>query len=349
MEQFFEMESPMELIIQNGAVLETIAHFPEIQIWADAWLSNQSSFQFETSGTSGSPKQLIFSREQLLASSKRTCDFFDLKKGAKVLHRLPMKFVAGKMNIVRALAEEHSVWAEKPSMQFESHWNPNNLKWDWWTTTPSMMAAFLEAKLDVNVFQKVLLGGGKVNPQLISGLKEFKGFCYESYGATETLTHIAVRSIRPEQSSFRLLSGVRIKELDDGIEINDDWTGIQARLNDVIHFVGEDEFEILGRWDDVINSGGVKIHPLMIEDILSHWTSLPFYITQSSDNKWGSVVTLVVLESDVFHWKSMDFKKFFEQQPNWRPRKVIGVKKIDRNENGKIIRRHSPEGLVDSL
>jgi O-succinylbenzoic acid--CoA ligase len=339
----------MELIIQEGRVLDAIEQFPDIKLWVDDWLSNKSTFQFETSGTSGSRKQLIFSRKQLLASAERTCAFFQLKKGAKVLHRLPMQFVAGKMNIIRALIAGHSVWAERPTMHFDSTWNPEHIHWDWWTTTPSMMTAFLEAKLNVNVFKQILLGGGKVQPQLIDELNKFGGNCYESYGATETLTHIAVRIISPIPSLFRMLDGVSITPTNDGVEINDQVTNIQVVLNDAIAFVTENEFEVLGRMDDVINSGGVKIHPLMVEELISKWTSMPFYVTQSSDVKWGSVVTVVVHESDSAQWKSLDMKTIFQNHANWKPKKMISVQKIERNENGKIIRKRNPDGLVNSL
>jgi O-succinylbenzoic acid--CoA ligase len=193
------------------------------------------------------------------------------------------------------------------------------------------------------------LGGGKVQPQLMEKLNNYRGNCYESYGATETLTHIAVRIISPNPSLFRLLDGVSITPTNDGIEINDQVTNIQVVLNDAIEFVTENEFEVLGRMDDVINSGGVKIHPLMVEELISKWTSMPFYVTQSSDVKWGSVVTLVVHESDSTQWKSLDMKAIFENHANWKPRIMIGVQKIERNENGKIIRKRNPDGLVNSL
>jgi hypothetical protein len=39
----------------------------------------------------------------------------------------------------------------------------------------------------------------------------------------------------------------------------------------------------------------------------------------------------------------------FENHPNWKPKRMIGVQKMDRNENGKIIRKINPDGLVNSL
>ncbi len=194
-----------------------------------------------------------------------------------------------------------------------------------------------------------IVGRRKVLPQLIEDMTFFKGNCYESYGATETLTHIAVRSITPNPTYFRLLPGVNVTEKNEGIVIHDDVTNIQTSLKDAIHFMNEKDFEVLGRLDDVINSGGVKIHPLLVEELLSRCTSLPFYITQSPDDLWGNAVTLVVIESDMMHWKSLNLKMIFEDHPNWKPKRMIGVQKMDRNENGKIIRKINPDGLVNSL
>ncbi len=349
MEQTYELESTMELIIQDGRVLDAVAHYPDIKLWIDHWLSDKTKFAFETSGTSGTPKQLIFSREQLVASALRTCDFFHLQKGTRVLHRLPMRYVAGKMNIIRAMVAGHSVWTEKPSMNFEKPWNTDNIHFDWWPTTPAMMSAFMEAKLDVNIFHAILLGGGKVFPYLINQLTDFKGHCYESYGATETLTHIAIRSITPFPTAFRFMPGVTIVNNENGIEILDEVTGVETILNDATRLIDKDHFEVLGRLDDVINSGGVKIHPMLVEEVLASWADLPYYITQSPDEKWGNAVTLVVDASDLDFWKNLNLKLIFENHPNWRPKKIIVVQKIDRNENGKVIRKYNPEGLVDSL
>lgn len=339
----------MELIIKEGQIQSAIEHFPEVYFWSKQWLSDKSIFEFTTSGTTGEPKELIFSREQLMASAQRTCDFFQLSSGAKVLHRLPMSFVAGKMNIVRALIMGHSVWAEQPSMHFNDNWNPGKIIWDWWTTTPAMFTAFLETGLDPNYFRKILLGGGKVQPHWQALLSNYSGVCYESYGATETLTHVAVREVFPQSSLFKPLSGVSIVQDENGLKIADDVTHVDVSLNDVLEFKGDHGFEVLGRLDDVINSGGVKIHPLAVESILLPHTSLPFYITHSQDNKWGSVVTIVVKDSDLPHWNEINWQAIFCDHAIWKPKKIIAVTNIDRNENGKIVRKNNPIGVVNSI
>jgi O-succinylbenzoic acid--CoA ligase len=339
----------MELIIEEGKVTMAMRLFPEIEAWANDWLSEKTTFDFMTSGTTGTKKVLTFSREQLHSSAERTCRYFHLHHGTTVLHRLPMQFVAGKMNIIRALMFGHSVWAEIPSMHFNSDWNAAGLRWDWWTTTPAMMTAFLEAKCDVNVFKKILLGGGKVQSELSLLLNAFKGECFESYGATETLTHIAIRSVKPQNSSFHLMPGVSVFPKDDGLDILDDLINIQAHLNDVVHFTGPDSFQVLGRADDVINSGGLKIYPLLVEEILSPWISTPFYISKLPDPKWGNVVTLVVEQTEVEYWLHLDWKEIFRDQPNWKPKIIITVQKIEINENGKVVRKYNPEGLVNRL
>lgn len=339
----------MELIIKEGQIQSSIENFPAIQSWTRQWMSDQSMFEFTTSGTTNEPKRLFFSRDQLIASANRTCEFFQLSHGTKVLHRLPMNFVAGKMNIVRALLMRHSVWAEHPSMHFDENWNPMGINWDWWPTTPAMMASFLEAGLNPNCFKKILLGGGKVHPHWHALLSNYNGFCYESYGATETLTHIAVRAVFPQSSLFKPLTGVSIFQGQDVLRIVDDVTHISTTLNDVLEFKGDGTFEVLGRMDDVINSGGVKIHPLEVERLILKTTNLPFYITQTQDDKWGSVVTIVVLEIDLPNWNKLNWNSIFIDQPIWRPKKIIAVLNIERNENGKIVRKNNPVGVANRI
>ncbi len=344
-----KLEGAMELIIEEGKVLSSIKNYPEVQDWVQDWLSDKSNFVFETSGTSGNKTTLVFSRQQLMASAERTCATFQLNKGTKVLHRLPMQFVAGKMNIIRALVSNHSVWAEKPSMHFDSDWNAQKNQWDWWPTTPAMLTAFIEANGDTNFFKKILLGGGKVQPELIGLLTNFNGECYESYGATETLTHIAIRSIKPFNSGFRWLSGVHVNVKTDGLIVVDDVTKINTFLSDVIHMTSEDTFEVLGRADDVINSGGLKIFPLQVEEILADWLPFPYYISYLPDAKWGNVVALVIEDKQDVSFDHFDWNKIFDGHPIWKPRRVIKVPKIEINANGKIVRKHNPEGLVDCL
>ncbi len=339
----------MELIISNGEILGALEHYPEIKKWVEEWLSDKTMFTFETSGTTGAPKQLIFSREQLIASAKRTCDFFSLTPGTKVLHRLPMQFVAGKMNIVRGLVMKHTVWADKPSMHFDENWNQEGLIWDWWPTTPAMLTSFLEKDLSLNIFGKILLGGGKVPIQLEEKLLGIKTKCFESYGATETLTHIAVRQIDGTPGYFTPLSGVIVEKNDHGIQVKDSVTGIETLLSDEVEMHEGKGFGIWGRVDDVINSGGLKIHPLMVEELLGQHTSLPFFISQMPDEKWGNIIVLVVLAGDMHLWTKFDFKEIFRLQPLWKPKKIIGIKELDRNENGKMVRKFKNEEVVDSF
>lgn len=269
--------------------------------------------------------------------------------GTKVLHRLPMQFVAGKMNIVRALVMGHSVWADKPSMHFDENWNHDELMWDWWPTTPAMLTSFLEQNLNLNAFGKILLGGGKVQIQLEKKLAGRLTKCFESYGATETLTHVAVRQIIATPSYFRPLSGVSIEKNDQGVQVKDSVTGIQTLLSDVVELHEGNEFGVCGRVDDVINSGGLKMHPLMIEEWLEQHTTLPFFISQMPDEKWGNIIVLVVLAKDMDLWIKFDLKEIFHQRPFWKPKKIIGIKKFDRNENGKMVRKYKNEEVVDSF
>lgn len=336
----------MELIIEKGKPRQEINFFPTVEFWVDQWISGQDSFEIETSGTSGLAKKMIFQREQLVASAARTCEYFGLREGTNVLHRLPMQFVAGKMNLVRAIEAKHNVWSEEPSMKFGRDWNDQKMRWNWWTTTPAMLTAYLEANLSLNSFDQVLLGGGKVMAKLAENLVGSKCKCFESYGAAETLSHIAVRNLNVRDGYFKTLEGVHLMKDEKGLHIEDDITRIQTRLNDLIEWHEKDRFEVVGRADDVINTGGVKVHPLLVEDLLLPWIKVPFFITSVNNDKWGHAITLVVEKESNLSWEKFPIREVFKNNPLWMPKYWIEVEKILVNGNGKIVRKYNEEYLA---
>ena len=113
---------------------------------------------------------------------------------------------------------------------------------------------------------------------------------------TETLSHIALRRLNgPEASdSYYPLPNVKISLSAEGTlqidapEIHD---GILT-TNDLAEILPDGSFRILGRRDNVICSGGIK---LQIEDIERKLSALgqPCQITAVQDARLGETVTLL--------------------------------------------------------
>ena len=98
--------------------------------------------------------------------------------------------------------------------------------------------------------------------------------------------------------------------------------------NDIVKIYSEHEFEWLGRFDNVINSGGVKIFPESVEEKLQNKIDSKFFIASEKDEKLGNKVILVVEgDSNSINTTIFDVLAKYE-----KPRKIYSVKKFDLNQ-----------------
>ena len=68
----------------------------------------------------------------------------------------------------------------------------------------------------------------------------------------------------------------------------------QIITNDMVQLVSNVEFDWLGRFDNVINSGGVKLHPEQIEKKLSALIFQRFFVAGVSDSLLGEKLVLLI-------------------------------------------------------
>lgn len=328
----------MELIIKDGLPTDCINQFPEEKFWVDAWLSDQNIFEFQTSGSTGPPKTILFSREQIVKSAKRTAFIFSWFAGMNALHSLPMNYVAGRMNVLRALICKQSLWRLDPKVNFSELDFKSQVEINWWTLTPAMLDSFLKLE-SVDLKKAILLvGGGRMSDVLVQRAKASKVPIWESYGAAETLTHVALRKINGSnaQQGFLPIPHVTLTTNELGVFIQDDLLNQAIQSMDQITNLPSGEFLILGRTDDIINSGGVKIFPSSVEAIIEAHVSFESFVKRSMDDVWGEVVTWVIPEDAVIpeNWNA-----WFEDFPLLKPKKIERVKELPRNKNGKWIRK----------
>jgi O-succinylbenzoic acid--CoA ligase len=97
-----------------------------------------------------------------------------------------------------------------------------------------------------------------------------------------------------------------------------------------------------GRIDNVINSGGIKIFPEEMEEILAKFISVPFFIASKPDEILGEKVILV-LEATPF---AIDNSVFSELSKYQIPKEILFLESFVRTETQKINRKKSLEKLV---
>src|SRR5690606_30000600 len=93
---------------------------------------------------------------------------------------------------------------------------------------------------------------------------------WQTYGMTETVSHIALARIAKEQLVYTTLPGVEIGlDMRGALWVKSPMSGVEkVQTNDLVELKTDKHFVWLGRTDFVINSGGIKLHPELLEQKL---------------------------------------------------------------------------------
>ncbi|TBX67053.1 O-succinylbenzoic acid--CoA ligase [Flavobacterium silvisoli] len=295
------------------------------------WFDSSDYIKMQTSGTTGKPKIINVSKQAMVHSAIATGDFFGLQPGNKALHCLPVKYVAGKMMLVRAMILGLDVEFTAPSSHPLRH---NENEYDFVAMVPLQAQNSIE---ELSRVKKLIIGGAAINKTLEKQLLKLKTDVYETYGMTETITHIAARKLG--EKAFTVLPNVTISYdkrnclVIHAPRISDD----VIVTNDIVELVSENQFVFLGRIDNVINSGGIKLIPEQIEKKLSNKIHQRFFITSKPDHELGEKVILVVEGTK----QDFDESLYNELDKYEKPKEVVFIPKFKDTATGKIMRKES--------
>lgn len=295
------------------------------------WLNNESFVFVQTSGSTGKPKQILLDKSAMIASAKATGTFFNLQPTTSALLCLSADYIAGKMMLVRAMTLGlHLDVVEPNSAPLESK------KYNFVAMVPMQVANSLDK---LHLVSTLLIGGTKVSFQLAESILKTNCRAYESYGMTETISHIAIKSIGEKE--FTVLPNVTIS-IDnrnclviEALELTTD----KIITNDIVEILNPTQFILKGRIDNVINSGGVKIFPEEIEDKLAKYITVRFFIASKPDEKLGEKVILVI-EGKSFELDTIIFSNLSKYQI---PKEIIFVDEFVETETNKINRKKTLE------
>jgi O-succinylbenzoic acid--CoA ligase len=296
------------------------------------WFDSKSYIEMQTSGSTGTPKLIRVDKQAMVNSALATGDFFELHAGNKALQCLPVKYVAGKMMLIRAIVLGLDLDYVAPS----SHpMEGLDEKYDFVAMVPLQAQNSLKELRNV---KKLIVGGARINSSLEKELMKLPTQVFETYGMTETITHIAAK--RVGDKLFTVLPDVTISYDDRNCLVIHAPKIIAEETvvtNDLVELVNENQFKFLGRIDNVINSGGIKILPEQVEQKLDGKLDRRFFITSKEDSELGEKVVLV-LEGEPF---DVDPKVFDCLDKYEHPKELIFVPKFKETENGKVIRKAS--------
>ncbi len=270
------------------------------------WLTGKETFQLQTSGSTGTPKPIAVSRQQMEASAAMTGRVLQLRMGDKSLVNLNVQYIAGLMMLVRGLELELELTIVEPSANPLENF-PVNTRFDFQSYVPLQLQTILEKTPEkvsiLNAAKAILLGGAPVPAALEEKLQAIAAPVYQTYGMTETVSHVALRRLNgSERQGFYSALDTISFEMDEqhcliihAPELNDN----PVVTNDVVELLSPASFRWLGRADHVINSGGVKVQAekaeRAVEAAFAEWkVTRRFFVTGLPHSKLGEAVALIV-------------------------------------------------------
>lgn len=333
---FFEKKTP-------PVFLGSEFHF-KLYEFLKEWYSDIPMLNVKTSGSTGRPKEMKVSKQRMLQSARLTCRFLELKAGDKVLLCMPIDFIAGKMIVVRALFAGLDLFIVPPCGHPLSG---TDINFDFAAMIPLQVFNSMnneKEKLRLSKIKSLIIGGGSIDTQLENMLKEMPNAIYSTYGMTETLSHIALRRLNGINASeyYTPVSSVSLSLDDDGALIIDAPLVSDKKLytNDIAEINEEGNFIIKGRRDNIINSGGIKIQPEIVEqELKSLIGDIPFAISSLPDEKLGEKPVLVIE-------KNID-ESIFNNLPKYHKPRQICIDSIPLTETGKINRKQLKENILN--
>lgn len=314
------------------------------------WLNESEYIAVKTSGSTGKPKKIRIKKEFMVNSALATSKFFNLPEKTTALHCLPANYIAGKMMLVRAMVLGWHIDIVPPKA--------NSLDqvfkiYDFCAMTPFQLDNSLSR---LHLVRKLIVGGGAISAHLKKLVAKLDTKVFETYGMTETVTHVAARRVNSKKEKeqpvpFKLLPGVAISTDERNCLIIEAPKLAEGTIvtNDVVEIIDKKKFLLKGRYDNVINSGGIKLYPEQIESKLGNIIAHRFFVTSLPDDALGEKVVLMVesqfsesalkaLEREIREFRMLDKYEV--------PKKIYFVEKFEETPNGKIHRGNTIKGRI---
>jgi len=298
------------------------------------WFNDSPFITVKTSGSTGIPKTITISKNAMINSAVATGDYFNLPPGTTSLLCLSAGYIAGKMMLVRAMTlgwHLHIVAPEKNALtQYDN-------EYDFVAMVPYQVYHSINA---LQKAKKIIIGGSQINPELEAKLQKVKTQIYATYGMTETVTHIAARAVngKNKTQAYTALPNVTFSiDKRNCLIINAPSVAEEEIItNDVVQLLSPTQFIWKGRYDTVINSGGVKIFPEELEKKLAPHISIPFIIASEEDTALGERIILIT-EGNC---DEAILTKALSNLHNYQiPKKIYSFSKFPYTETGKIKRK----------
>lgn len=312
----------------------------KIKSFLEEWFSDSETVKVQTSGSTGVPKIFDIEKKKMINSAEMTCNFLGLEEGNTALICLPVEYISGKMMVVRSIIRKLKLMIVGPSTKPIENLNEE-------INFCAMTPLQVENSLDkLHLIKNLIIGGAAVSESLKTkiiqtlNLSNADTKVFETYGMSETLSHIGLKQIAPNSEDFFTVF--------ENVEISKDERGclkifapkVNAEVlqtNDLVEIKDKNQFRFLGRIDNVINSGGAKIFPEQLEALIKKEIPNEVVFLGIADESLGQKLILIIEGKKSANLlekiSSIPFEKNFQ-----KPKEIIFIEKIPRTPNGKVNR-----------
>ncbi len=261
-----------------------------------------------TSGTTSDPKPVELSFRSMENSVSATYQATGLDKNATWLCCLPPYYIAGLSIFARCFVNQsrlifHETFNVDRVAQALKNENIAAL-----SLVNSQLKQLLAAGVDLSDVQTVLLGGSAIDDDLMRQCTEKNINVHRTYGMTETWGGICHDGKLFDNTQARInadgIVEISSTSLMSGYRHN--YPATISRITSDGWFVTNDRgtlennvLTILGRADDVINSGGIKVDPETIEVLLrAAYPEHSVWVCATDHETFGQCVTACFLSSE---------------------------------------------------
>ena len=324
-----------------------------LEEFLEEWNNPSLYVHVQTSGSTGAPKPLLVEKQRMLNSARITCDFLGLHEGDTALLCMSLDYIAGKMMVVRSIERGLKLITVPPSGHPLSPLSTLHSPLDFAAMVPMQVYNSLQVPEECERLKQIrhlIIGGGAIDDALAAALKTFPNHVWSTYGMTETLSHIALRRLNgPDRSEwYTPLPGVSVSLNEEGCLVIRaphlcDETLVTHDLAEMQNSQPDSPFRILGRRDNVVCSGGIKIQMEAVEEKLRPHLSFPFMITKRPDPKFGEVVAMLIEGATIEHCRAICQRVLPKYE---QPKYFLVVDRLPLTETGKPARAIAQQMVV---
>lgn len=318
---------------------ETPAWEKEVYGFILQWLDDSDTIIQYSSGTTGKSKLIRLHKMAMIRSAESTCRFFQLIRGQNAALCLPMEYIAGKMMVVRSIVCGLNLYLTEPRSKPDFH---DMERIDFCAMVPFQVINTWSSSENLPAIRILIIGGAEISGELEKLVKDVPVEVYATYGMAETCSHIALRRINGQnpEKSYKALPGIKLEtDRRNCLVIYAPYLPAPVITNDQVHLEGNGRFRWIGRFDNLINSGGIKVVPEEVESALADKTGIEFALIGLPDPQLGQRLVLVTeKKKETFSDDEIRTELALFIPARLMPKAIIRIENFPRNASFKIDR-----------